>query len=95
MISKEHSYVGGLVGTMQRSRLHRITVTATVQGASYTGGLIGSIASGGEIRYIHIAGSIQGVDQVGGLVGYLEDGIPELTIATAGPLSTAQSVWAG
>ncbi len=76
MISKEGSYVGGLVGIMQRSRLHRITVTATVQGTSYTGGLIGSIASGGEIRYTHIAGSVQGVDQVGGLVGYLGDGIP-------------------
>ncbi len=70
------SYVGGLAGTMSSSLLHRVAVTATVQGASYTGGLIGSVVSGGEIRHTHSAGSVQGLDRVGGLAGYLESGIP-------------------
>jgi hypothetical protein len=56
-------------------------VTATVQGGSYTGGLIGNSSNDGEIRQAHTAGSVQGADRVGGLVGYVGTGIPEISDA--------------
>ncbi len=62
--------VGGLAGAMNLSILHRVAVTATVQGGAATGGLFGVI-NGGEIRHSHSAGSVQGTQQVGGLVGYV------------------------
>jgi len=73
--------VGGLSGNMSSSTLHRVAVTATVQGGSYTGGLIGNIGSGGEIRQSHTAGSVHGLDRVGGLVGYVNEGIPKIVDA--------------
>ena len=74
---ESYTAIGGLAGEMSGSALHHIAISATVQGRTTVGGLLGRTGSGGAIRHAYTLGSVQGGEHtVGGLVGYLGEGVP-------------------
>jgi hypothetical protein len=64
--------VGGLVGSsssFQSGAISDSYATGNVNGHNYVGGLVGTIAHGGNLVRSYATGTVTGSDEVGGLVG--------------------------
>jgi hypothetical protein len=67
---------GGVVGTMEGSRIERCSADITLAGGNYSGGLVGEIGRGTSrdvIEQSYVVGQVHGAERVGGIVGYIDE----------------------
>lgn len=72
--STKYSRIGGIVGDQRGSgSVDRCTVTGTITGKKWTGGLVGLLEAGGVNNSV-FSGKVTGTNAVGGAVGYISTG---------------------
>jgi len=83
------TYVGGLVGYLDRGKINNCKVNATVKASgNYAGVIVGCSDSVCEIKNSMSEGSVTGVNRVGGIVGY---GYSNPTIKSCKNLATVNA----
>ncbi|HHT55579.1 MAG TPA: hypothetical protein GX012_03355, partial [Acholeplasma sp.] len=73
-INKPETDYVGLFGLVQSGIIENLSVSGTIIGRNYVGGVVGRQNLGSTIRNVYNTANIKGNSQVGGIVGFLNQG---------------------